>query len=169
MNHPKWRYFLYTNLPNMTVPGWTTRFKIPEKGREGPYNRFITQSRWGKFMAWQDPAIQHCQIVIYHDASTEVRLVRIAEMQQDLHATKYQTASRMGQSLHPKGGGVREEFDRILGFQKDIQSNVDKSLTWLESQNDFSPNASIYLNRIIGACCICVRAPPSEEGQSCFL
>jgi hypothetical protein len=43
------QFFMYTNLEDLESPGWT---KVV---RNFNYRRFITQSRWGKFMAWKDP------------------------------------------------------------------------------------------------------------------
>ncbi|KAL3920096.1 MAG: hypothetical protein SGARI_007031, partial [Bacillariaceae sp.] len=59
------RFFLFTNLPDMAVSdGWT---KIVKTDDDLPYRRFITKSRWPKFMGWQDPQLQGCETVFYFD------------------------------------------------------------------------------------------------------
>lgn len=51
--NPSFRFFAFTNLPNLEAPGW----KIRVKSLDQYYKRLITQSRWAKFMAWEDPEI----------------------------------------------------------------------------------------------------------------
>ena len=51
--NPSFRFFAFTNLPNLEAPGWKLRFKPLDQY----YKRRITQSRWAKFMAWEDPEI----------------------------------------------------------------------------------------------------------------
>jgi hypothetical protein len=55
------QFFLYTNLEDLETPGWTKVLK------KFDYRRFITQSRWGKFMAWKDPEMKACQTIFYFD------------------------------------------------------------------------------------------------------
>jgi hypothetical protein len=54
---------LFTNLENLPTPGWK---KIVLK--DLPYRRFITQSRWGKFVGWRHESLAHCGTVIYTNA-----------------------------------------------------------------------------------------------------
>jgi hypothetical protein len=61
-------FFLYTNLEDLRAPGWHKIIK-----RDLPYRRYITQSRWGKFMGWKDPELQWCKTIFYFDGHFEPR------------------------------------------------------------------------------------------------
>jgi hypothetical protein len=50
--NPTFRFFAFTNLADLQAPGWTVLVKNLTR-----YKRFITQSRWAKFMAWTDPLV----------------------------------------------------------------------------------------------------------------
>jgi hypothetical protein len=60
-NNTSFKFFLYTNLENLKTRGWTKVI------RNFSYRRYITQSRWGKFMAWKDPEMEACQTIFYFD------------------------------------------------------------------------------------------------------
>lgn len=60
--NPTFRFFAFTNLAELEAPGWTVILKNLTQ-----YKRFITQSRWAKFMAWTDSQV--CQASIHFFAS----------------------------------------------------------------------------------------------------
>ena len=102
--NPSARFFLYTNDPKITAPGW----QVVEKQMQ--YRRSITQSRWPKFMAWQDERIQKCRAVFYADAymlPTKKSGDQFRFIAEQLSRSKF----GIGAVRHPsdKGGGVREE------------------------------------------------------------
>jgi hypothetical protein len=60
-NNTTYHFYVYTNLPRLRTRGWTPIVK-----QDGNYSRFITQSRWPKFLAWKEAHIQQdCQVVFY--------------------------------------------------------------------------------------------------------
>jgi hypothetical protein len=58
----EYEFLLFTNLENFISPGWTNIVLT-----DLPYRRFITQSRWGKFVGWRHEGLAHCDTVIYMD------------------------------------------------------------------------------------------------------
>jgi hypothetical protein len=58
----EYEFLLFTNLKNLSSPGWTNIVLT-----DLPYRRFITQSRWGKFVGWRHKGLAHCGTVIYMD------------------------------------------------------------------------------------------------------
>jgi len=141
--NPSFRFYAFTNLPKLNIPGWTLLV------RKFPYKRSITQSRWGKFMSWRDnEIIQNCHAVIYMDGT--VALKGRADDYRDLALSVRNSECGLAQALHPQSGGIPEEFDRILESKKDIQSNIAKSLEWFQSQPGFQSNITMYQNTFFG-------------------
>ena len=60
--NPTFRFYAFSNLADLDAPGWT----LVEK-KYSSYKRFITQSRWAKFMGWKDAEVHKCQAVFYMD------------------------------------------------------------------------------------------------------
>jgi hypothetical protein len=56
---PTFRFFAFSNLPDLEDNGWIVIDKNFTQ-----YRRFITQSRWPKFMGWKHPTIQGCQVCV---------------------------------------------------------------------------------------------------------
>jgi hypothetical protein len=54
---PTFHFFAFSNLPDLEDNGWIVIDKNFTQ-----YRRFITQSRWPKFMGWKHPTIQGCQV-----------------------------------------------------------------------------------------------------------
>ena len=73
-NYPQVGFFLFTNIMSPEyAQGWT-KLNPPEVA--SVYARTITQSRYGKFMAWQEPAIGNtgkCRAVVYTDGFHAIR------------------------------------------------------------------------------------------------
>ena len=160
IENPTFGFFLYTNLQNMVAPGRTTVFKKLD------YKRFITHSRWPKFMAWQDERIvQDCPVVFYADAHAVP----------NVNATIFRQVSRaivesehgIAQELHPfaarkfKNAGILGEFFRICKKKRDLPQNIQASLTWLKAQPDFQKNCTMYRNTYFAY------KPTSEMWKSC--
>ena len=138
------RFFAYTNLPDLEAPGWT----IVVRNFTHQYRRFITQSRWPKFMAWTDVTVQRCQAVFYMDgfcAPKEKHIVRYRKLARLIHDSKFGLA----QNKHEYVIGPMKELRRIVEKKKDIASNVNASIQWLTSQPDFNPNCTLYSNHYI--------------------
>jgi hypothetical protein len=139
------KFFLFTNLPDIDAPGWNKIVTDLE------YRRFITQSRWGKFMAWKDPEIQQgCKTVFYFDgyfAPLANKTKEFLDMAAPIHASN----AGLAQVNHPtKDRTALEEFGAILKSKKDIEKNVDKSIAWLNAQPDFHNNCTLYANWYFG-------------------
>lgn len=138
-NTSSFQFFMYTNLENLESPGWTKVLR-----NFTTYRRFITQSRWGKFMAWKDPEMVACQAIFYFDgyfaphASGE-RLVKLAN---SIKKSKFGLAQRP----NPKRRSALAEFAKIFRGRKDIEKNVNASIAWLHAQPDFHNNCTLYKN-----------------------
>jgi hypothetical protein len=143
--NPTFRYYTFTNKKHLPTPGWT---KLVQSFPQ--YSRLITQSRWPKFMAWTLPEMQHCGVIFYMDGITYPNINALAyefrQVAHDILHSKYGIA----QYLHKKGGGPLAEFQRILWAKKDTPDHVLLSIAWLKAQPDFSPNSTLYENRIFG-------------------
>eukprot|EP00980_Cylindrotheca_fusiformis_P029092 scaffold22715_cov128-Cylindrotheca_fusiformis.AAC.3 len=142
--NPTFRFFAFTNLPDLQAPGWNVMVK-----KFSQYKRSITQSRWAKFMAWTDPTISKCQAVIYMDGFCKPKEKHSALYKQ---LAREIAASEFGlfQNRHEVDLGPLVELDRIVKKHKDIQKNVDASIAWLLSQPDFQRNITMYVNTFIG-------------------
>lgn len=141
------RFFLFTNLHDMPVSnGW---HKIVKTQEDLPYRRFITQSRWPKFMGWKDEHLQRCQTIFYFDGHYQVtpdNMWQIPRVAQELRNSPHGLA----QMPHQARRTALAEFSRILLKHKDIASNVEASVKWLQSQPDFDNRCTLYQNSFFG-------------------
>mmetsp|Transcript_15801 Transcript_15801/g.23196 ORF Transcript_15801/g.23196 Transcript_15801/m.23196 type:complete len:334 (-) Transcript_15801:290-1291(-) len=138
MHDEKVGFFFFTNVKDLKTPGWE---KIV---LELPYKRFITQSRWAKFMAWKDPTIaKSCKAVFYFDVSDSPKLTT----EQYISAAKKCRSSEFGltQAKH-MAGSITQEFKNILNAHKDIQKNVDASMKWFKKQPDYKDEVKSFRN-----------------------
>lgn len=141
-------FFAFTNLPNLRCKGWT---KIVDRQ---PYRRYITQSRYSKFWAWNITQIQshHCQVVFYMDSIGHIK--GSYEAFESMAQAIWRSPEGHAQYPHKGGGGAFGELRRIEVFQKDIDKNIQATKQWLLSQPDFAPpaihNCTLYENRYIG-------------------
>jgi hypothetical protein len=71
------------------------------------------------------------------------------DYQQAAHAILNSSVG-LAQYRHRGGGGPEKEFRRILHAKKDVLANVEKSIAWLQTQDDYSGNCTLYENRYIG-------------------
>jgi hypothetical protein len=149
-NTTTFQFFLYTNLEDLKSPGWTKVL------RNFSYRRFITQSRWGKFMAWKDPEMKACQTIFYFDGHfkpgrSPKRFVQLAKQIRE-------SEFGLAQKLHPaRGRSAIGEFKEILKSKKDVKQNVKASIEWLKAQPDFYNNCTMYENSFFGKSITCVK------------
>ncbi|KAL3916143.1 MAG: hypothetical protein SGARI_008022, partial [Bacillariaceae sp.] len=143
------RFFLFTNLADMEVSkGWTKIVKNDDTD-DLPYRRFITKSRWPKFMGWQQKQLKGCQTIFYFDGHYQPNPAHYGEFKevaQQIHASK----GGLAQVPHPHKRTALQEFSRILFKHKDIPQNVEKSVQWLQSQPDFDNTCRLYQNAFFG-------------------
>jgi hypothetical protein len=141
------RFFLFTNLIDLPVSeGW---IKIVKTNADLPYRRFITQSRWPKFMGWKDPQLKGCRTVFYFDGHYQLNPDRMHEFPLVAHQLE-QSESGLAQIPHPGRRSPLEEFSKILFKHKDIPANVEASILWLQSQPDFDNRCAMYQNSYFG-------------------
>jgi hypothetical protein len=136
------QFFMYTNLEDWETPGWTKVL------RNFNYRRFITHSRWGKFMAWKDPEMEACRTIFYFDTHfrPDKRPTRFADLAKQIRESEVGLA----QNLHSQKPTAIEEFEAILKGHKDISKNVNASIEWLNAQPDFHNNCTMYDNGFFG-------------------
>jgi hypothetical protein len=137
-------FFLYTNLEDLEAPGWHKIIK------EFHYRRYITQSRWGKFMGWKDPELQGCKTIFYFDGHFGPNDARPSDYL-EMAAAIRQSDVGLAQVRHPVPERTPfQEFRAILQLEKDIPTNVEASVNWLEAQPDFFNNCTMYANYYFG-------------------
>jgi hypothetical protein len=141
-NTTSFQFFMYTNLEDLKTPGWTKVL------RNFTYRRFITQSRWGKFMAWKDPETKACRTIFYFDGHfrPDRSPRRFADLAKQIRGSEFGLAQRP----HTSKPSAIGEFDAILRFKKDITKNVNASIEWLQAQPDFYNNCTLYHNASFG-------------------
>jgi hypothetical protein len=135
------QFFLYTNLEDLDSPGWTKvlrNFTI--------YRRFITQSRWGKFMAWKDPEMKACETIFYFDGHYKPKSNRTSSFL-DMENAIRKSDVGLSQVQHPaRKRTALQEFEAIKVKKKDIPKNIKASVKWLQAQPDFFNNCTLYAN-----------------------
>jgi hypothetical protein len=144
-NNPTFQFFAFTNLPDLDAPGWTVIVK-----NFSQYRRFITQSRWPKFLAWKHELVHGCQAVFYMDGFCSPKL-KHSERYKRLAKAIHDSEFGLFQNQHDMTNiGPLDELDRIVEKKKDIPKNVEASKAWLLSQPDFRPNSTMYANHYMG-------------------
>lgn len=143
-SNPTFQFFAFTNMENLDAPGWSIKLKPLTQ-----YRRFITQSRWAKFMGWKDESVQGCQAVFYMDGFCGPKL-KHSERYKRLAKAIHDSEFGLFQNQHDVSKGPIDELDRILERNKDIAKNVEASKAWLQAQPDFRPEALMYVNHYIG-------------------
>jgi hypothetical protein len=142
--NPSFRFFAFTNMRDLDAPGWTVKVKDFSQ-----YRRYITQSRWAKFMGWKNPSVQGCQAVFYMDGFCGPKL-KHSERYKRLAKAIHDSEFGIFQNQHDVAEGPLDELDRILVRHKDIATNVEASKAWLVAQPDFRRDIVIYENHYIG-------------------
>jgi hypothetical protein len=136
-------FLLFTNLENLTSHGWTNIVLT-----DLPYRRFITQSRWGKFVGWRHQGLAHCGIVIYMDAyvkpQTKNGLAPFCKIAKRVSESEVGLA----QITHPLNGLSFEKIlTATLKTKKDVVANTNATMQWLREQPDFAKRLPYYLNK----------------------
>lgn len=142
--NPTFRFFAFSNLSGLDAPGWTIIHKNFTN-----YRRFITQSRWAKFMGWQNPEVHKCQAVFYMDGFCGPKL-KHSERYKNLSLAIHESDCGLFQNPHEVAKGPLHELDRVLVRDKDIEKNVRATKAYLLAQPDFRPEAQLYANHYIG-------------------
>lgn len=140
-DNPTFKFILFTNMQEISAPGWERVVKPVE------CRRFITQSRWAKFLAWKHPGMQLCQGVVYMDAW--IKPSDNASEWRDIVTKIRNSKSGLMQYRHSRQGPL-DELSAILAAKKDIKRNVDASASWLTHQNDFDERSPVYINTFFG-------------------
>jgi hypothetical protein len=138
-------FLLFTNLEDLPAPGWTKIVKT-----DLPYKRFITQSRWAKFMGWREEALSHCGTIIYFDGY--LRPVNNLSKFHELAANISKSESGLAAIAHPglRRRGYEKLLHRIVKHKKDLAVNVNATYKWLREQPDFHDKITYYLNKYLG-------------------
>ena len=142
--NPTFAFFAFSCLDPLEAPGWTMKRKT-----FGQYKRFITQSRWAKFMAWQDDDVHGCQAVFYMDGFCGPKLKhsdRYKRLAKAIHESEF----GLFQNRHEIAKDPLDELNRIVQRKKDIAKNVEASKAWLVAQPDFHADIPMYANHYIG-------------------
>jgi hypothetical protein len=152
----RYRFYIFTNLWDLKAPGWT---KLAKYGLYRlPYSRMITNSRYGKFLAWQEPEVrQSCRAVFYMDGYVKPRLEQSDKFYALAHNLTTKTAQDynnpgLAQVLHPtfQGLSIKEIFEGIVGRQKDMPEHTNLTFNWMQSQPDYQTHLPYYLNKYFG-------------------
>lgn len=147
---PESKFFLFTNINDLECPGW---IKITRKFE---FKRFITMSRWPKFMAWKEPIIQSCRVVFYMDGYVTPNPKNKKDI---LRSAQAITESDVGMAQNPASKKKRldnhtlmDELKYIIRTEKDIFPNINVTAKWLRSQPDYEDRnqCQVYDNCLIG-------------------
>jgi len=137
-------------MKDLETPGW---IKIV---RNFEFKRFITQSRWPKFLAWKEPVIQSCRIVFYMDGYVTPSPENKTDI---LKVAKSIQTSEIGMAQNPASTRKRfenhtliDELKYIIRTEKDIFPNINATAKWLRDQPDFweRNQCQVYDNCLIG-------------------
>jgi hypothetical protein len=139
-------FFLFTNLEELTSPGWTNIIIT-----DLPYRRFITQSRWGKFVGWRHKDLTHCGTVIYADGYVKPQSKNGLAPFRKIADKVAQSEVGLAQVTHNMHG---RRISRILNLmvenKKDVAANTEASWKWFQEQPDFDNKIPYYLNKWFG-------------------
>lgn len=147
----RFHFVVFTNLEDFEAPGWTRVVT------NLPYRRFITHSRYGKFVAWKEPLIvELCDVVFYLDASRTV--ANNATMWRGYAKGILDSADGLMQVIHfrdeetkMKGGSpVLAEIDEIEAAKKDLPKNLKGLREWLKSNDLDEKKTTLYNNGVFG-------------------
>jgi hypothetical protein len=144
ITNPTFKFYAFTNREDLDAPGWTKIIK-----QDLPYKRFITQSRYGKFLSWKEKVIQKCEVVFYIDGYVMPNY-KATRLYREYAAAIKNSTYGLAQVRHPKPGGLIAEFARIVEHEKDFINNVNASIMWLLAQPDFQWNCTLYENTQFG-------------------
>lgn len=142
------RFYLFTDMDNLNVPGWTSVVRLFES-----YKRAITRSRWAKYMAWKEPFIQDCGAVFFMEENLSPKSNRTHDFL-DLVDWIVVSESGLAQNESPRNEKhtLLSELKYTLRTNKDTSANVEAAKLWFESQSDFNErnHATVYDTGLFG-------------------
>jgi hypothetical protein len=147
------RHFVFTNLPGLveanTSIGWE-KIVMPELAQT--YRRLITASRWPKFLGWQHPRLQKCQVIFYGDAYL---LNPVNEsVWQEMGQRIRQSEVGLMQSPQPHNKrGILQELHRNVRNGKASNTLTEITKKWMQKQKGFKKNNGkipVYKNALFG-------------------
>ena len=140
--HSSFKYYYFTNVDAKELPsnGW----EIIQL-KDMPFQRFITQSRWPKFMGFHHSKLQTCKAIIYSDANRPPNDLAYSEW---AHLVEKVLKSKDGimQDRRPSKETIFQEMHSIVAREKDIAANIDASKRWFLEQKDFHNDAQGWWN-----------------------
>ena len=141
--NPNFKFYYFTNLEELNpASGWD---KIIMKVM--PYKRFITQSRYGKFMAWQLPEIQNnCAVVFYLDGQVRINQSITSSEWTKLAITVRDSPFGLLQVQHRND--MYQEKRGIIQKKKDLPSNMKITMKWIEDQLDDDHKEQVMKKKI---------------------
>ena len=148
------RHYLFTNLEDFQLKeasGWK---KIVLNDVQSKYKRLITQSRWGKFLAWKHPQLKHCGVIFYADAYmlnpvNESAWQHMGQLIVDSKVGLMQ-GRQIGNNRIPVKGPV-VELKRNARIGKVSWETANYTIDWLRSRPDFQfRNTPVYKNALFG-------------------
>jgi hypothetical protein len=139
-------FFLFTNLKELSSPGWTNIVLT-----DLPYRRFITQSRWGKFVGWRHKDLTHCGTVIYADGYVKPQSKNGLAPFRKIAAKVAQSEVGLAQVTHNMHGRrISGILNLLVENKKDVAANTEASWKWFQEQPDFVNKLPYYLNKFFG-------------------
>jgi hypothetical protein len=139
-------FFLFTNLEKLTSPGWTNIVLT-----DLPYRRFITQSRWGKFVGWRHKGLAHCGTVIYTDGYVKPQSKNGLVPFHKIAAQVAHSEVGLAQVTHNMDGRrISGILNLLVENKKDVAANTEASWKWFQEQPDFANKLPYYLNKWFG-------------------
>lgn len=140
--HPSFKYYYFTNVHGLPSNGWEL---IVMDDMDKSFTRFITQSRWPKFMGFRHNKLQECKAIIYSDANRPPKDLGI-NIWGDLVKRVLGSSSGIMQDKRPGKATIFEEMHSIVVRKKDISANIDISKKWFLEQEDFHDDAKGWWN-----------------------
>ena len=140
--HQSFKYYYFTNVDAKQLPsnGWEI-IQLEEM----PFERFITQSRWPKFMGFRHETLQQCKAIIYSDANRPAKDLEYS-VWNGLVEKVLQSRDGIMQDRRPSKETIFQEMHSIVERNKDIAANIDESKKWFLEQSDFHDNAQGWWN-----------------------
>jgi len=140
--HSSLRYYYFTNVDPDGLPpnGWEI---IQLKNMN--FGRYITQSRWPKFMGFRHRKLQSCKTIIYSDANRPPKDLEYA-VWKGLVEKVLESKDGIMQDRRPSKETIFDEMHSIVAREKDIAANIDASKKWFLEQEDFHDDAPGWWN-----------------------
>ena len=141
-SHSAFRYYYFTNVDPEGLPsnGWEI-IQLQNMN----FDRYITQSRWPKFMGFRHRKLQSCKAIIYSDANRPPKDLEYAEWK-GLVEKVLESKDGIMQDRRPSKETIFDEMHSIVARDKDIAANIDASKKWFLDQDDFHNDAPGWWN-----------------------